>query len=159
MSCSKNSNLSAFMEVVKSKRIAKKLENQIPFISETKILFPDSESHIGRGRGGKWQAIAFAVIYKRYVLIIAAPLTVDEANATVTNIGPAEYQFYENVVSSQNMIDGKEIIDLCDANKIVRLNAETWSALVKARGDFRSIGICLLTNSPLAIPNSMIRPF
>jgi len=88
-----------------------------------------------------------AGLFGRYVLLMVAPIELDNARTNITSMGQPEFSLIELSKITPNKDPTRQ--PSVQTKGVARFSADSWHRLVEAKGDFGPLGIALETNKPV----------
>jgi len=137
--------------------IANALEPQVRWLAQVRSLYPETRTSVGPVRGDRWVARSMSLVYGRYILSISQELKTDATHKTVVGTGRSEFQFNQISVANSKVMESEIAINQCGQKEVIRFTFDMFDKLVASGGRFESIGICLVTNSPIATAQDALR--
>ena len=90
-----------------------------------------------------------SILYGRYSVGIVQHVQLDESNNVIKE-DPIDINFVEIVSASELRVSYTTAFSECGEKRPIELGKEEWDKIVAANGDFAAIGVCLVTNRPVA---------
>ena len=121
----------------------------IPYAVEFRQTFPAADCDVyGSGRDG-YQFGADVGIHSRYVLSLRVPFKTAPDAVSVVAVGNPEFVLLE-VSSIERLPDGRLSTQFL-TDREFRFDTNQWRSVVKAKGDFSTVGYPMVTNRPVEL--------